>query len=129
MIKRDSKFQEAFSLPKIFNINPRSIYNKVIQLKTYIFEKCIDLVFVSESWERQDEPLANVLDIEDYQVISNPYQRKGVGGKPALIINTKKFNVINPNQSMITIPWGLEIVWAIITPKEVSNSIKIKRIV
>ena len=127
IIKRDSKFQEAFSLPKILNINPRSIYNKIIQLKTYIKEKNIDAVFVSESWERQEDPLTNILDIDGFQVISNPYQRKGIGGKPALIINTKKFNVINPNQSMISIPWGVEIVWAIITPKQVSNSSKIKR--
>ena len=30
---------------------------------------------------------------------------------------------------MITIPWGVEIVWAIIAPKDVSNSSLIKRIV
>ena len=129
IIQRNSKFKEAFSLPKILNINPRSIYNKIIQLKTYIKKKNIDAVFLSESWERQEEPLTNILDIDGFQVISNPYQRKGIGGKPVLIINTKKFNVINPNQSMISIPWGVEIVWAIITPRQVSNYSKIKRIV
>ena len=91
-------------------MNPRSVYNKITQLQTFISEKEIDLVFISESWERPEEPLENVIDIEGYQVISNPYQRKGVGGKPALIINSKKFNIINPNQSLIEIPWGVEIV-------------------
>ena len=86
-------------------------------------------MLISESWERLDEPLSNAIDIEGFEVISNPYQRKNVGGKPALIVNTKKFNVINPNQTMINIPWGVEIVWAIITPKGVSNSSIIKRIV
>ena len=66
IIQRNSKFKEAFSLPKILNINPRSIYNKIIQLKTYIKEKNIDAVFLSESWERQEEPLTNILDIDGF---------------------------------------------------------------
>ena len=84
------------------------------------------MVLISESWERPEEPLANVIEIEGFKVISNPYQRKNVGGKPAIIVNTKKFNVIDPNQSLISIPWGIEIVWSIITPKEVSNSSIVK---
>ena len=110
-------------------MNPRSIYNKITQLQTFISEKEIDIVFISESWERPEEPLANVIDVDGYKVISNPYQRKSVGGKPALMINSKKFNIINPNQSIITIPWGVEIVWAILTPKEVSNSSLVKKII
>ena len=110
-------------------MNPRSIYNKVTQLQTFISEREIDIVLISESWEHPEEPLENVIDIDGFQVISNPFQRKGVGGKPAMIINSKKFNIINPNQSIITIPWGVEIVWAIISPKEVTNSSLIKRII
>ena len=65
-IKRDNKFQEAISLPKILNLNPRSIYNKIIQLKTFIRERDIDIVLISESWERLDEPLSNAIDIEGF---------------------------------------------------------------
>ena len=78
-IKRNDKFEEAFDLPKVLVLNPRSIYNKIDQFKTYIIEKDIDLVFMSESWERHDEPLTNLINVDNYKVISNPFQRKNTG--------------------------------------------------
>ena len=78
------------NLPNILNVNPRSIYNKINNLKTFIKEKDIDLTCISESWERVENPLANVLDMEDYVVISNPHQRKTQGGRPAIVVNVKK---------------------------------------
>ena len=84
---------------------------------------------MSESWERLDEPLSYLINIDQFKVISNPFQRKNPGGKPALVINTNKFVVEDPNQTLIDIPWGIEIVWGILTPKNVSNSSKIKKII
>ena len=76
---------------------------------------------MSESWERVDDPLSKLIDVEHYHVISNPFQRNNSGGKPALVINTKKYIVDDPNQTLISIPWGVEIVWGILTPKKVTN--------
>ena len=84
---------------------------------------------ISESWERTENPLENVLNIDGYQVISNPFARKQVGGKPALVVNTDMFTVENPNQTLIKIPWGIEIVWSILTPKHTNSSSVVKRII
>ena len=67
--------------------------------------------------------------MDGYQVISNPFARKQVGGKPALVISTDIFTVENPNQTLIKIPWGCEIVWSILTPKHANSSSVIKKIV
>ena len=61
-------------------------------------------------------------------MISNPHQRKAAGGRPALIINNKKFHVRNITQSLIEVPWGVEATWAMMTPKNISNNSIIKNI-
>ena len=70
-----------------------------------------------------------LIKIENYSVISNVFQRRGQGGRPAIIANEEKFTVENLTQTAIKIPWGVEVVWAILTPKNVSNSSKIQKIV
>ena len=78
---------------------------------------------MSESHERlyltqkgEHQTLNEIIKLEDHIVISNPSQRVGKGGRPALIVNNKKFQVHNLTQADIPIPWGVEIVWVIITP-------------
>ena len=78
-IKRSNKVVEALELPKIANINPRSIYNKIDEFSTYIEEEEIDIVFLSESHERSyptrngdQQTLKEIIEIQDFQVISNP---------------------------------------------------------
>ena len=83
---------------------------------------------MSESWERADETLENVIEIENYKVISNVHQRTGRGGRPAIIVNTKKFVVENLTNTLVSIPWGLEIVWALLTPRNVTNSCEVQKI-
>ena len=67
--------------------------------------------------------------MEDYVVISNPHQRKTQGGRPAIVVNVKKFNVENLTQTSITIPWGIELIWIILSPKQSNNNSLIKKIV
>ena len=50
---------------------------------------------MSESWEKESNTLEKVIKIEDYEVLSNVHQRKGVGGRPAIIVNLKKYTVEN----------------------------------
>ena len=87
--KMSNKQIQALDLPKLCNINPRSCYNKAEELVTFVKEESLDLIFTSESWERENLPLQELLKLEDHTVISNVNQRVGVGGRPALIVNKK----------------------------------------
>ena len=64
---------------------------------------------MSESYERwyttrkgETQGLNDLIKMKDHIVISNPSQRKGKGGRPALIVNNTKYNVQNLTQSEIT---------------------------
>ena len=128
VIKRSNKLFQTQNLPNVMNVNPRSIYNNIQEFHTFVKEKTIDCVFMSESWERPNQPLQEIINLPSHKVISNPHQRKGVGGRPALIINTDKYHVKNLTQSLIDIPWGVEATWALITPKNVTNDSIIQKI-
>ena len=115
------------------NINPRSVYNKPEELQTLILEEQIDCTFLSESWERPDLTLEQLLtDLEgDYRVISNPHAREEgrSGGRPALIIRKDKYNIKDLTNTIINIPWKVEASWAVLTPKNVSHDSLIKKII
>ena len=64
--------------------------NKINELQTLIEEEEADVTFVSESHEREDHKLEDQINLEDFEVISNVSQRKGKGGRPALIVNKNK---------------------------------------
>ena len=129
LIKRSNKIGQAFILPKVLNLNPRSIYNKKDEFETFVKEESIDLICMSESWEKKEKTLEKVIKIEDFCVISNVFQRDGQGGRPAIIANTKKYHVENLTQKAVTVPWGVEVVWAAMTPKNVTNDSKIQKII
>ena len=59
--------------------------------------------------------------MEDFEVIY-VYQIRGNGGRPAIIANSRKFQIENLTQTLVSIPWEVEAVWAVLTPKNVSNS-------
>ena len=115
-------------LPICMNLNPRSIYNKVEEFTTFVKEHNIQCGFLSESWERPEYNLTELIEIEGFTVISNPHQRQGSGGRPAIIINTEYYHVRNLTNTLISIPWGCEATWALLTPKNVTNASKIQKI-
>jgi hypothetical protein len=86
VVKRSNKLVQAFDLPKVLNLNPRSIYNKINEFVTFVDEEEIDLVCMSESWERENLTLDKVIKMDDFKVLSNVHQRKGKGGRPAIIV-------------------------------------------
>ena len=90
-----NKFFQALSLPTICNMNPRSVYNKVQEFHTFVEEEEVDLIFMSESWEREYLTLDQIIKLEDHVVISNVSKISGKGGRPAIIANNKKFEVQN----------------------------------
>ena len=115
------------------NINPRSVYNKPEELQALIIEEQIDCVFLSESWERSELTLEELLDDlnDDFRIISNPFARREgtTGGRPAIIIKKEKYNIKNLTNTVINIPWKVEATWASLTPKNVSHDSMIKRII
>ena len=69
-IRRDNKVLQALELPVVLNLNPRSIYNKVDDFKLIIEQYQVDVAFISESWERDDLTLQDIIQIEHYKFIS-----------------------------------------------------------
>ena len=76
--KKSNKFVQALTLPTLFNINPRSIYNKIDEFHNFVKEEEVDVIFISESWEREHLPLEEIIKLEDFITISNVSQRKEV---------------------------------------------------
>ena len=107
----------ALNLPIICNINPRSLYNKVDEFCTFVESNYIDVVFISETWESELKPLKEIIKIENYEIVSNVHQRKGHGGRAAIIANGKNFDVKDLTNTTVQVPWGVEAVWALLTPK------------
>ena len=128
-VKRSNKTLQALSLPTVINLNPRSVYNKQNEFHDLVNELQGDLLCLSESWERENLRLDQIITLEDHQIISNVYQRTGVGGRPAIIVNNKKFLVENLTNTVVNIPYGVEIVWALLTPRNITPTSIIKKIV
>ena len=77
VIKRSNKLIQALDLPTICNLNPRSVYNKIDEFHNFVKEEVVDLLFMSESWEREDLTLDKIVNLEDHTVISNVSQIRG----------------------------------------------------
>ena len=129
IIPRSEKISEALNLPKVLNLNPRSIYNKLAEFVTFVQEANVNLICMSESWERENFALDKAIQLDDYTIISNVHQRKGKGGRPAIIADTRNYVVENLTNTTVNIPWGVEAVWAVLTPRNVTNTSKVQKIV
>ena len=66
-------------MPTLCNINPRSLYNKKTEFCTFIEQENIDIAFISETWEKENEKLEEIINIENYQIVANVSQRHGRG--------------------------------------------------
>ena len=128
IVKRSDKALQALNLPIIANINPRSVYNKIEEFHTFVEQEEVDITFMSESWEREEKTLKDIIKLENHDIISNVFKRKGKGGRPALIVNTKKFMVQNLTNTLINIKWGVEAVWCLLTPINATTKSKIQKI-
>ena len=84
------------------------------------------MLLISESWERENLTLDKIINLEDHTVISNVHQRIGQGGRPAIIANHTKFHVKNLTNTVVQVPWGVEAVWCLLTPRKVRNDNKVQ---
>ena len=66
MTNKKNRFQQALYLPKICNLNPRSLYNKIEEFQEFVIQEEIDIVFISESWERENLELKDLIKLEDF---------------------------------------------------------------
>ena len=103
VIRRSNRLLAAVHLPVVVNLNPRSIYNKVEEFKIMMSQLDCSLCFLSESWDRNNLGLDEIIQIENYKIIKNVSQRKGKGGKPALIISEKNYHIKNICPDIITV--------------------------
>ena len=115
-------------LPTLCNVNPRSVYNKIDEFHNFVKQESLDVIFISESWERENLPLKEIIKLKEHTVISNVSQRHGVGGRPALVVNNKKYQVQNITNTLVQIPWGIEAVWCVLTPKKYQTIARYKRL-
>jgi hypothetical protein len=122
VLKRNNQLLKAFHLPSVMNINLRSVYNKVDEFLTLVDQYESDLIFMSETWDRVHQPLENLIQIENYKVLTAVNPRNFKGGKPALIINEEKYFITPLNPDPVTVPDGVEAVWALITPKDMKTN-------
>ena len=66
VIKRSNLLLRAIDLPSVMNINPRSVYNKANEFLTLVEQYETDLIFMSETWDRINQPLENLIQLENY---------------------------------------------------------------
>ena len=92
-MRRNNKVIQAANLPKLVNLNARSIYNKIEEFHLLVEQYEADAAFVTETWEREQLTLNDIMHFDTHEVFTNIVQREGVGGKAALIINTEKYYV------------------------------------
>ena len=127
-VRRQNSVLQALELPVVLNINPRSMYNKADDFKLLLEQYEADVVCVSESWERENFSLGQLLQLDKYRIISNVKQRDFQGGKPAILINEEKYHIKELCPEPVTVPIGVEAVWALITHKNKSPKSKVKYI-
>ena len=82
-IKRSNKLAQTLHLPKLCNINPQSVYNKQDEFITFVEQMDCDVIFISESWERSnftlDEVMRPLKTIQLFQMYTKG--REGEGGQ------------------------------------------------
>ena len=127
-IKRNNKILQATHLPSVMNINPRSIYNKTNEFVTMVEQYESQLIFISESWDRIEQPLETIIKIDGYKIYTAVNPRSFRGGKPAIMVNEEKFHVQNLSPEPITVPYGVEAVWVLLTPKSAKPNVLVKHI-
>ena len=121
-MKRSNLVLQALNLPSVTNINPRSIYNKADEFLTLVDQYESEVIFMSETWDRISQPLEKLIKLENYKIITAVNPRNFRGGKPALFINQNRFHIKPLNPEPITVPDGVEAVWALLTPKNIKPS-------
>ena len=105
------------------------MYGKEREFETLIEQYKCDICCISESWERDSLTLNELIQIENFRIVTNVKQRNGRGGKPAIIINESKYLIKELCPYEITVPINVEAVWVLINCKNYRKNTQIKNII
>ena len=83
---------------------------------------------MNETWERESLPLHELIQLDNFKIISNVHQRSNRGGRSAIFASEENFSVKNLND-VVQVPLNVEAVWALLTPHNVTTLSPIKKIV
>ena len=113
------KHEIAINLPTIAAYNVRSLFPKVNSFKTDMLERSVDVGFVSEVWEQEENEdhahkIEELLEIDGLQYISKSRPASTRGGGVAIVTNLEKFSI---KKLDIIIPSNLEVIWGLLKPK------------
>ena len=90
------RMSTATSLPLICVANARSLYNKSTNFKHILHELGVEIALISETWERQELSLNELLNLQQYKVISykrpKRKEKRQPGGGAAIIYNENRFD-------------------------------------
>ena len=121
-----SDAQASCFLPLCLMMNARSVYNKSDNLREMLSSIGPSVTLISETWERENNKLDNVLNSTRFKYISSYRKKKSPGGGCAIVYNERQFNVVNPD---VDVPENVEAAWAIFSPVTSDvNKLKVKRI-
>ena len=127
-VETTGQTRQPSCVPLCVVTNPRSCYNKIDNLCTFLSQIGPDLCILSEHWGRK-KPLEETFKKAHFKIIEYsrgsskiPYKcKKDVapktnprGGGVAIIYNEENFNV---EKVETDIPEGVEATWAVLTPK------------
>ena len=79
-----------------------------------VFNKSYSCIFLKHLVDK-------MIKLDDHIVISNVSQRSGKGGRPALIVNAKNYDVKDLTNTIIQVPRGVVAVWCLLMPKISTN--------
>ena len=88
-------------------------------------EICPDIALISETWERKNFRLDQLLSVNPYKVLSY-YRKERSGGGCAMFYNENRFRV--KEEDDMSIPNGVEVKWAILTPVASTKQSRVKKI-
>ena len=101
-----SNTSQSSILPLCLVTNARSLYNKKKNFEKLMSEICPDIALISETWERKNFRLDQLLSVNPYKVLS--YNRKErLGGGCAMFYNENRFRV--KEEDDMSIPNGVEV--------------------
>jgi hypothetical protein len=131
------------SLPLTMVANLRSAYNKVKNMKRNLYTLGLDIMIVSETWERPRLDLNKLLDSPNYVALSycrgreTPATRVDgrhagkmypgkTGGGAAIIFNPDRFEASDTD---IGVPLGVKAKWCVFSPRRLDHQLqRVKRI-
>ena len=123
--KQTKKASKASTLPLTAVCNARSLYNKNDNFKRFLTELGIEVAVVSETWERRNFFLQDLLKLTNHKIVS--YYRplsnteKQIGGGAAVVYSENRFEVV---PTSVCVPKGVEACWLVIRLKSRYDTIK-----